>query len=196
MIAIKMREEDTTGGMPPTWFADLSQDDCVRLDVRSVLAAGDDPLEQILRQVGQLSAGDVLLVEAPFDPVPLRRMLAGKGYDSHKVSLSPEHWQVYFKQQAVVILPDLPDLSDLPAFPYYWHEGQLEMDLRRLEPPNPMIAILKVIEAGAVADSFMARLIRDPIYLYPELAERGWVAEVLEANDAGLLVRLNRGNKT
>lgn len=190
MIAIKMREEDTISEMPPTWFADLNQDDCVRLDVRPVLAAGDDPLERILCQLDQLSAADILLIEAPFDPVPLRRMLAGRGYDNHIISLSPEHWQVYFKQQAVVILPELPDLSDLPAFPYYWHEGQLEMDLRRLEPPNPMIAILKVIEAGNVTDNFRARLIRDPIYLYPELAERGWVAEVLEENDAGLLVKI------
>lgn len=184
-----------TGEMPPEWFAGLDEDDCTRLDVRSMLATGVDPLAEILAEVDLLPVQDILLIEAPFDPVPLRRMLAGRGYASHAVLLSPEHWQVFFKKQDRADLPVLPDLSDLPPFPLYWHEGVLEMDLRRLEPPNPMIAILKVIESDEGGNYFIVRLIRDPLYLYPELVERNWYAVVLEESDDGLMVRINKGNK-
>lgn len=180
----------------PQWLANLCQDDCARLDVRPILAGGVDPLEQILAKVDQLAEQDILMIEAPFDPLPLRRMLGAKGYASHAVALSRRHWQVFFKKQERADLPQLPDFSDLPPFPHYWHEDVLEMDLRRLEPPNPMIAILKVIENGEGGNYFIARLIRDPIYLHPELVERNWHAEVIEENADGLSVKIIKGNKT
>ncbi|PCJ43295.1 MAG: hypothetical protein COA81_04445 [Alphaproteobacteria bacterium] len=181
-----------TGEMPPDWFADLNEDDCMRMDVRPILARGDDPLEQILAKVELLAVQDILLIEAPFDPLPLRRMLTGRGYASHAVPLSPKHWQVFFKKQDGAKLPDLPNLSDLPAFPLYRQDGVLEMDLRGLEPPNPMIAILKVIESGKAGDKFIVRLMRNPVYLYPELVERNWQAQVLEERDDGLRVEITK----
>ena len=184
-----------TDEITPEWLADFDENDCVRLDVRPILAGGSDPLKQILIKVDLLSAEDILLIEAPFNPVPLRRMMASKGYISHAVSKSDKHWQVYFKQHDVEDLPALPDLSELPAFPLYWYEDVLHMDLRRLEPPNPMVAILKVIEGGEGGDSFIVRLMRDPIYLYPELSERNWKAEMIAENPDGLRVRVYKGNK-
>ncbi|MCK5424350.1 MAG: DUF2249 domain-containing protein [Emcibacter sp.] len=184
-----------TGEDRPEWLDEISADDCVKLDVRPILASGADPLEQILAKVDTLNPDGILLIEAPFNPLPLRRMLAGRGYASHGVPLSPKHWQVYFKKQDTADLAPLPDLSDLPAFPFYWHEGMLQMDLRRLEPPNPMVAILKVIESREGGDSFMVRLMRDPIYLYPELSERNWHAELLEEGNDGLRVMIVKGHK-
>lgn len=180
-----------TGEISPEWFVDLSLDDYVQLDVRPILAKGIDPLEQILAKADTLPEQDILMIEAPFDPLPLRRLLAGRGYASHAVSLSPEHWQVFFKKQKTQILPELPDL---PAFPIQWQDGMLEMDLRRLEPPNPMIAILKIIEGGEGGDSFIVRLTRDPIYLYPELSERSWQAQILEDSGAGLKILISKVN--
>ncbi len=185
-----------TGRIQPVWFANLNVDECVHMDVRPILTGGVDPLQQILVKVDLLSSDDILLIDAPFDPVPLRRMLGARGYESNAVPISDKHWRVFFKKQDTVDLPALPDISDLPPFPLYWHEGMLEMDLRKLEPPNPMIAILKVIKGGEGGDNFMVRLIRDPIYLYPELSEQNWYAETLEENEDGLKVRIYQGNKS
>lgn len=184
-----MKEEDTASELPPEWFIGLNEGDCTRIDVRPILARGTDPLELILENVAQLSPDDVLLIEAPFDPLPLRRLMAGRGYDSYGVQLSDQHWQVFFMQQEIRHLPELPDL---PVFPMQWRDGLLEMDLRGLTPPNPMIAILKIIENSTGGDDFMVRLMRDPIYLHPELVSRHWRADVVEESDDGLMVRIKK----
>ena len=48
-----------------------------------------------------------------------------------------------------------------------------DLDLRGLEPPEPMLRILTTFEAMSAGASFRARTDRQPIYLFPELAARG-----------------------
>jgi len=162
---------------------------CERMDVRPLLSCGIDPLEQILARVGNLPDDAILQIDAPFDPLPLRRLMADRGYDSDPVQLSADHWQVSFRQQDGVKLPDFPDLPD---FPVTRQGGILEMDLRGLAPPNPMIAVLKLIESGRAGDGFTVWLDRDPIYLHPELAERHWYGEIVENTGEGVRVRISR----
>lgn len=57
------------------------------------------------------------------------------------------------------------------------------MDLRGLMPPGPMIAIVKLIESGEGNEGFTVRLLRDPVYLYPELAERSWRAQIMQQEE-------------
>ena len=162
-----------------------------RMDVRPLLARGVDPLVQILARVDSLPENAILQIDAPFDPLPLRRLMADRGYDSAPVQLSADHWQVSFRKQDGVKLPDFPDLPD---FPVTSHDGRIEMDLRGLTPPNPMIAVLKLIESGRAGDGFTVWLDRDPIYLHPELTERHWRAEIVENTGEGVRVRISREN--
>lgn len=53
----------------------------------------------------------------------------------------------------------------------------LHLDVRGLEPPEPMVEILRLLEGGAVSCPVIVHLDRDPIFLYPELDERGWAHE-------------------
>jgi hypothetical protein len=55
------------------------------------------------------------------------------------------------------------------------------LDVRGLNPPGPMLAILELLEGGEVS-SLIAHLDRDPIFLYPELDERGWGYELLPSD--------------
>lgn len=66
-----------------------------------------------------------------------------------------------------------------------WHEqGEAHIDVRGLPPPQPLVAILRLL--GSLTDStvVIAHLDRDPVMLYPELAQLGWHAQAL-AGDAG-----------
>jgi hypothetical protein len=62
----------------------------------------------------------------------------------------------------------------------------VHLDLRGLEPPEPMVAILKLIDGGEAGPVLVAHLDREPIFLYPELDDRGWAHEILppECGDA------------
>jgi Uncharacterized conserved protein (DUF2249) len=62
------------------------------------------------------------------------------------------------------------------------------LDVRGLEPPQPMVRILGLIDSGEVGDVLIVHLDREPIFLYPELDDRGWSHEIIAAgrgNPAG-----------
>jgi len=44
-----------------------------------------------------------------------------------------------------------------------------------------MIAILQTIDGGEVDSALIAHLDREPIFLYPELDDRGWSHELIES---------------
>jgi Uncharacterized conserved protein (DUF2249) len=55
----------------------------------------------------------------------------------------------------------------------------MHLDVRGLEPPQPMIEVLRLIDSGDAADVLVVHLDREPIYLYPELDDRGWSHDML-----------------
>ena len=52
-------------------------------------------------------------------------------------------------------------------------ESRDELDLRGMEPPEPMMRILNALEAAPPGATFRAHTDRQPIHLFPELAARG-----------------------
>ena len=84
--------EAARSGMP----GDDSQTRLRRLDARPIFESGNEPLAAILAFVEEAGPDDVLVVEAPFHPVPLRRLLARRGYRSTAEALAPDHWRCTF----------------------------------------------------------------------------------------------------
>ncbi|MEQ9335155.1 DUF2249 domain-containing protein [Thalassobaculum sp.] len=68
------------------------------LDLRPIFADGHEPLAVILTEIGRLPRGAALVIDVPFHPVPLRRLLEGRGYGSVARCLAADHWQVTFRQ--------------------------------------------------------------------------------------------------
>ncbi|MGZ9034298.1 MAG: DUF2249 domain-containing protein, partial [Rhodospirillales bacterium] len=50
----------------------------------------------------------------------------------------------------------------------------VHIDVRGLEAPRPLVAILTLIEGGSHQGHIVVHHDRDPLYLYPELEDRGW----------------------
>lgn len=50
------------------------------LDVRPILAAGDEPLQLILETAADVPEGGVLEITAPFEPIPLYSVLGDRGF--------------------------------------------------------------------------------------------------------------------
>lgn len=75
-----------------------------------------------------------------------------------------------------------------------WREtdGSTHLDVRGLPAPQPMVAILRLLQSAAVGEVFVAHLDRDPQFLYPELAERGWQAETVPGDANEVRLRLTR----
>lgn len=74
----------------------------------------------------------------------------------------------------------------------------VHIDVRGLESPEPMIAILQALDSGEVDTALIAHLDREPIFLYPELDDRGWSHELLASScgsldcEDGIMLRMVR----
>ena len=76
--------------------------------------------------------------------------------------------------------------------PRQWQEDEaVHIDVRGLPPPQPLVAILRLVQSLRDAAPVIAHLDRDPVMLYPELAQLGWQADPLsgEAGEVRLLLR-------
>ena len=69
----------------------------------------------------------------------------------------------------------------------------VHLDVRGLAPPQPMIAILAWCRRAPAGESLEVRLARDPVYLYPELAELGFVATRVPGDAGEVRLRIERG---
>jgi uncharacterized protein (DUF2249 family) len=174
----------------PDWVRALDRAAGASLDVRPVLAAGEDPFARIMAVVAKLAPGAALVLDAPFDPAPLRRVLAGKGFLDHAECLAPDHWRVYFRKPAHAARPAAPAPS---AGARIWREaGMPHIDVRGLNPPEPMLAILRLLEQPDCGATVIVHHEREPLFLYPELAERGWRHEITAGEPGEVRLRLTR----
>lgn len=168
----------------PDWLASVDEGLARRLDVRPMLAANEEPLGAILHQAAKVSAGGVFLLEAPFDPMPVRRVLGRKGFVSHARPLGPDHWRVVFLRdpsRAAEQWTDEATAVDGDASVWTEVDG-VHIDVRGLSPPQPMLAIVALLERlGDGSGPVVVHHEREPVFLYPELAERGWRHEIVAA---------------
>ena len=82
-------------------------------------------------------------------------------------------------------------MRDLPG--KHWQEGDgLHIDVRGLPPPEPMLAILGQLEQPDQTGPVTVHHDREPIYLYPELAERGWQYRIVPGEPGEVRLILSR----
>jgi uncharacterized protein DUF2249 len=76
-----------------------------------------------------------------------------------------------------------------------WVEADgVHIDVRGLQPPGPLVAILELVASIRDATPVIVHHERDPQLLYPELAEIGWRAVRLEAKAGEVRLRLERAS--
>jgi len=71
------------------------------LDVRPILAAGEEPLQAILEAAGRVPTGGILEITAPFEPEPLYGALSQRGFGHRTTMEEPDRWVVRFQQTAI-----------------------------------------------------------------------------------------------
>ncbi len=75
-------------------------------------------------------------------------------------------------------------------------DDALHIDVRGLDPPEPMVTILRAIDSGEADALLIAHLDREPIFLYPELDDRGWSHEIVQSScrspdcENGIMLRM------
>lgn len=152
------------------------------LDVRPLLLNGGEPFGAIMAAVNQLQAGQRLKLLVTFKPEPLFNVMAAKGYTHEATPLDNGDWMVIFApgdggSPAVVSKADAPET---------WPDPAHYLDCSELDPPEPMVRILAMLETMSEGEVLFALLGREPLFLFPELQARGhaWAGDFDEAGDA------------
>jgi hypothetical protein len=69
------------------------------LDVRPLLARGEEPFTKIMAAVAALAPRDELIVVTPFVPAPLIEKLRSEGFDTRPEHRSDGAWQTRFTRR-------------------------------------------------------------------------------------------------
>jgi predicted ArsR family transcriptional regulator/uncharacterized protein (DUF2249 family) len=79
----------------------ISKQEGSTLDVRPILARGEEPFAAIMQAVEKVAAGDSLTIVAPFEPVPLQRTLAGRGFTWKTNAKDDGSWHITFTRSRI-----------------------------------------------------------------------------------------------
>ncbi|MBI2393055.1 MAG: DUF2249 domain-containing protein [Deltaproteobacteria bacterium] len=162
----------------------------VDLDVREDLRAGREPFQRIVDAAKALPADGVLRVRAIFEPAPLYGVFAKRGFAHATERLGDEDWRVWFHRDAQRRIAT----GGAPAPEPKSGDDVVFLDVRDLEPPEPMVRTLEALASLPRGGTLVQLNVRVPQLLLPKLAERGFTWEVREQSPD--LVRLFIRHKT
>ncbi len=170
------------GAVPPELVIDV--------DVRETLRAGGEPFAEIMAARRRLPPGGVLRLRAIFEPVPLYFVLGGQGFDHWTEQLAEDDWRVWFfpasagdtaRAEASLTPGDVAAAGAGAAAPASAPEDDVVvLDVRGLEPPEPMVRTLAALEELAPGRTLVQLNVRVPRFLLPMLEDRGYSYEVRE----------------
>lgn len=69
----------------------------------------------------------------------------------------------------------------------------IHIEVRGLAPPAPLVAIIRLVESVLDATPVIVHHDRDPVPLYAELAQRGWMAQRIEGDTGEVRLKLSKG---
>ena len=175
---------------------DMERTNIVNLDVRPILDGGTDPFNAIMETLKTLKPEETLRIINTFEPIPLLNILKGKGYEYE--SERPEEGIVHTylhkvsdeevkKEKIEEIVATELTYEDLENR----YDGKLmEIDVRDLEMPMPMVTILEAIESLETGNALFVHHKKLPQYLLPELKQRDfdYKSQEVDADNIKLII--------
>lgn len=160
----------------PSFVKEMQASQIITLDVRPMLAAGDDPLQLIQQHVKELQKGQVLKIINTFEPTPLINLLGKRGFVSYVKTTEENVIETYFHKET----PEKNDalkttgaiVNDWEAILEKYADNLQEIDVRHLEMPEPMMTILAALEKLPANTALYVHHKRIPVFLLTELKDR------------------------
>jgi len=193
-------QENNEGGKnapTPEYLKNIPPDRLVNFDVRAMLAEGNDPLKEIQQKVKSLRPGEVLVIVNNFEPVPLIKLLERQGFQTHVHFIDADTIETFFFKtvptDAVEAIPageEVQAPEDWESILAQFENRLVEIDVRSLEMPMPMMTILENLEVLPEEKALYVQHKRIPVFLLSELKERGFDYRIKEigAGEVYLLV--------
>jgi uncharacterized protein (DUF2249 family) len=136
--------------------------------------------------VKALGRDQVLVLRTPFEPFPLYDVLGKRGFAHWTECRAPDDWSAWFYRDAA------PRVEPTPAPPTAVSRRAV-LDVRGLEPPQPMLRVLQEIDRLGPGAELEVHHDRRPMFLYPQLGERGFIHETDEPEPGLVRILIRKG---
>lgn len=177
----------------------------VDLDVRPLLARGEEPFRAIMAAARDIPIGRILRLHVGFEPLPLYDLLAKRGFRHRAQQLGPEDWVITFlrlapggaagdaggaEHAAVSSAQTAPQAQRVEAPDAI--DETVQIDVSDLVPPEPMVRILEALAQLAPGQTLLVGHVRRPIYLYPQLDAQGYQHTTAELAPGRVQLRIHK----
>lgn len=173
----------------------LSSDSSVVFDVRPI--PGRVKHQQIFQRWFNLPVGGHFILLNDHDPVPLYYQFNAEfpeAFSWDYVERGPEEFRVKItKLKAVTASIPTPPLAAAQAAAPVATVDRQEIDVRGLEPPEPLVRILDALESLPAGATLSAHTDREPCHLFGEAEQRGFRHDCREQADGSWVTVLTRG---
>jgi uncharacterized protein (DUF2249 family) len=155
----------------------MNTKEIIELDVRPILESGVDPFKAIMDQIKVLPMGASLCIINTFEPIPLINKLKEKGFSHQTQRNDAGEVRTFLYRNTDEPIPAEENIENNlnPSFDIVFKQfenNMIEIDVRALEMPMPMVTILESIEQLEPHQALYVHHKRLPQYLLPELEQR------------------------
>ena len=147
----------------PAWMDRFDEEPAQHIDVRPILADGHDPFFEIMAVVDTVPVAGGLTIDAPFNPSPMRRVLGRRGFISYARRIAAHHWRLFLLHDESGDAEQPPSVTTDTGAKVWRTDDGVHIDVRGLERPVPMIAILSLIDGSGHEGVVVAHLDRRPV---------------------------------
>lgn len=159
----------------PDWVADITI--ATELDVRPILARGEEPFGVITEATRGIPVGQALSLRSPFDPVPLRDVLEKQGFAAYTSGAGDDWTTLFLRTRELKPSSSSATIASPVEAPA---TAEITIDVSELVPPEPMMRILAALEELPDGGKLIVHHVRRPMHLYPRLDELGYSHQTTE----------------
>jgi uncharacterized protein (DUF2249 family) len=177
----------------------------VDLDVRPLLARGEEPFRAIMTAARDIPVGQALRLHVGFEPLPLYDMLAKRGFRHRAEPLGPDGWAITFVrldaggtnadagsgEHAAAPARHMAPPGEQAGVPGTV-DATVQIDVSDLVPPEPMVRILEALAQLAPGQTLLVEHVRRPVYLYPQLDAQGYQHTTDELGPGRVQLRIRK----
>jgi uncharacterized protein (DUF2249 family) len=187
----------TTTDCPAPIAKAIAENKVNTLDVRPILAGGVDPFNAIMAEIKVLPEGHALRIINSFIPAPLIRVLGKKGFISHVEADGPVFTTYFYDTDSGNTERTMPQgcgnmTLDVIMKVKACFASCVEIDVRDMEMPMPMVTILQELERLPDGAALYVHHKKVPQMLLPELDSRQFRYTIAELGEGDVKLLIYR----
>lgn len=155
------------------------------LDVRAVIEKGGDPFRLIMSTAKELADDEALHLIVGFEPRPLFTVMSTMGRAAHVEQRDGVFHVWFYKSGGPAKAAAAPMAAPRAAL-----KEPVELDVRGLEPPQPMIRVLETLTELGDGAQLLVHHHREPVLLYEKLEARGYAARATKRAEGDWIIHI------